>query len=138
MNHWASQYIGIPWAYGAQGPDSFDCWNFVKHIQHHHFSIKLSPTHYIFQTVRQAVEAIRHSKDFDRWQNQLQPVEGDIVLMARNKYPAHVGVWIAANGTFGVLHCIEGYGVIFTPSRSLAAHGWGHIQFYRHVSKCTT
>src|SRR5574337_1767071 len=35
--HWATSYIGLPWRRGATGPDAYDCWSFVAHVQKTHF-----------------------------------------------------------------------------------------------------
>ena len=37
MPHFANKYIGRPWVAGAQGPDSFDCWGFVRYVLKHEY-----------------------------------------------------------------------------------------------------
>lgn len=53
-------------------------------------------------------------------------------LAAHARHPSHVGVWVDVDGG-GVLHCINGAGVVFQPIKALKAGGWGHLEFYRHV-----
>ncbi len=31
MNNF-NKYIGLPWIAGASGPDTFDCWGFVRYV----------------------------------------------------------------------------------------------------------
>lgn len=39
--HWAIQYLGCPWSATGEGPDSFNCWNFVRFVQARHFGREL-------------------------------------------------------------------------------------------------
>ncbi len=134
MSHWALQYIGAPWQFGGRGPDTFDCWGFVAHVQRLHFGIEMpfievpDAEHW-----RQAAHLLEEHDERKNWEAVGIPQEGDCVLMARARLPVHIGVWIAANGTHGVLHCLQGHGVLFQPARALAVAGWGRLQYYRHV-----
>lgn len=129
MNHWATGYVGIPWAYGAQGPDCYDCWNFVREVQIKHFGIDVPVILYADQ--RDVSNQLQHNPELDNWVHVNAPAEGDIVMMARAKIPAHVGVWIAANETQGVLHCLKGIGVVFTRQNMIQSSGWGQLKYYR-------
>lgn len=129
MSHWATGYIGISWEYGAQGPDSYDCWNFVRHVQKTRFSIDVPVILYTDQ--RDVSHQLQHNAELDRWTQTDSPIEGDIVMMARAKIPAHVGVWIKANGHEGILHCLQHVGVVFTRENAIRSHGWGQLKFYR-------
>ena len=31
--HWAIALIGLPWSVHGSGPDSFNCWEFVRMVQ---------------------------------------------------------------------------------------------------------
>lgn len=129
MNHWAVPYIGIPWVYGAQGPEAYDCWNFIRKIQLDHFGIDVPVVEYSDQ--REVSAHLLHNPELDRWTLVDAPQEGDIVMMARAKIPAHVGIWITANSRAGVLHCLEGMGVVFTASNMIRNSGWGSLKYYR-------
>jgi hypothetical protein len=61
------------------------------------------------------------------------PREGDLVLMARNRRPVHIGVMVQANGHLGVLHCMEPSGVVFSSIGGLVAVGWGTLTYYRRL-----
>ncbi len=36
--HWANQYIGLPWLAGARRPDAYDCWGLFLAVQRCHFA----------------------------------------------------------------------------------------------------
>lgn len=137
MTHWATAFIGLPWRYGAQGPDEFDCWGFFRHVQSTQFNID-APLISYEQDWRDSAKQLDDHAERDNWIQVQQPQEGDAVLMGRSRLPVHIGIWIEANGTQGVLHCLERVGVHFTPARSLRAEGWGHLSYYRHKTKCTS
>lgn len=136
MSHWAIDLIGKQWKLGEAGPDVFDCWGFVRYVQKHQFGIEVSDV--VVDNLKTAVHELSKNAERENWVRVWTPMEGDLVMMARNKLPVHIGVWVAANGTTGVLHCVEGSGVLYNPARSLALVGWGGLQYYRHKSKCTS
>jgi len=127
--HWASEYIGIQWEYGARGPDSYDCWNFVREVQSKKFNVDVPIIEYVDQ--RDVFYQLQHNAELDRWKQVESPIEGDIVMMARAKIPAHVGIWINANNDEGILHCLQGSGVVFMRQNSIRSNGWGQLKFYR-------
>lgn len=133
MTHWAIPYVGRPWANGAQGPDAFDCWSFFRWVQKHHYGretpfISADATSPL--VVRRTFEKHPERK---RWVSVSVPSDGDAVLMAHNKYPCHVGVWLDVDGG-GVLHCINGEGVVFSSMSALRISGWGRVEFYQYAS----
>ncbi len=129
MNHWAIDYIGVPWRYGAQGPDAFDCWNFVREVQRKQFGVHVPIIMYADQ--REVSNHLQQNPELNNWLQVDSPVEGDIVMMARAKIPAHVGVWVKANASEGVLHCVQGIGVVFTSMGMVRSSGWGSLKYYR-------
>lgn len=132
MNHWAVPYIGIPWAYGATGPDAFDCWNFVCHIQKTHFSIEMPKVDYN-RDWHVAADHLANHEERQKWVRTELPLEGDVVMMARSRLPIHIGVFINANRTRGILHCADHQGVVFNPLGTLVGAGWGRLQYYRRA-----
>lgn len=61
------------------------------------------------------------------------PVEGDAVLMGTGDRPCHVGLWITPDAAGGVLHSVEGAGVIFTPGLRVRDLGYAILGFYRRA-----
>lgn len=131
--HWAAGYIGTPWANGAQGPDSFDCWSFFRHIQIKHFGIDVPIIEVDADNWRSVIKGFVGHDERSQWIATIRPKEGDAVLMRHSKYPSHVGLWLDVDGG-GVLHCVRGEGVIFSSLTALKLSGWGKLEFYTHAS----
>lgn len=130
--HWAFDYVGKPWKFGGSGPDEFDCWGFVRWVQRHHYGIEMSDVEYKNDDWKDAARALNEDSERDSWSLVGIPGDGDLVLMARSRLPVHIGVWIKANGTEGILHCVQGVGVSFLRRRDLRLSGWGSFQYYTH------
>ena len=118
MTHFANKYIGCPWVAGAQGPDSFDCWGFVRFVLLHEYGYNVPP--------------VNINPD-----NVDKPQDGDVVLMRQAKNPVHAGLWLDIDGG-GILHCVRGSGVVFQNIASLNLSGWFIDSFYRVKNKQTT
>lgn len=133
MTHWALPYMGRPWVNGAQGPDAFDCWSFFRWVQRLHFGRETPFIDVDADNPLAVRRAFEKHPERQRWTLVPAPSEGDAVLMAHNKYPSHVGVWLDVDGG-GVLHCINGEGVVFSSRSALQISGWGRVEFYRYAS----
>lgn len=126
MSHWAEQYVGRPWVAGAQGPDAFDCWAFFRHVQAAHFGIAVPPVEVEdYDNAAALVALLGNHPERGRWARVTAPTDGDGVIIHR---PLHVGVWLAVDGG-GVLHCVRGAGVVFTPDARWAVSGFGRREF---------
>lgn len=125
--HWAAQYIGLPYA-----PPARDCWGFVRDIWRMHFGLAVPAITVVPGSLRAAMCAFRDHPERAAWEEVPVPEEGDAVLMAHNRHPAHVGVWVAADGG-GVLHCQRPHGVMFSAPAALARAGWSRLHYYRRA-----
>lgn len=125
--HWASAYIGAPWVAGEH-----DCWGFVRRVQRERYGREIPPFDVDAFNRLACARAVRDNPERSNWRQVAAPQEGDAVLLAHAKHPSHVGVWVEADGG-GVLHCVEGDGVVFQTRKSLSACGWGRLEFYRHA-----
>lgn len=134
--HWATELIGKPWVFGAKGPDAFDCWGLARYVQSRQYGIEMAELGYGYTDWRASAIAVEKTEERQHWRIIKEPTEGDLILMARNKLPVHIGIWIRANREWGALHCIEGVGVTFNRAGILSVMGWGGMQFFRHESKC--
>lgn len=132
MTHWASSFIGLPYETGGQGPDAFDCWGFFRYVQDRHYGRELPEVGLVPASLRAQVQEFEGNPERQHWHQVERPQEGDAVLMARRRMPVHIGVWITANGTGGVLHCMQGPGVVFMSPAGLRGAGWGRLTYYRH------
>lgn len=137
MSHWASELIGKPWAFGATGPEVFDCLGFTIFVQRTQYGIEMLEPGYT-ENLLQNTHLLAQGEERARWAEVEVPEDGDVILMARRKFPTHIGTWIRANGKMGALHCLEGIGVVFQDQGQLRLSGWGSFHFYRHKSKCVT
>jgi cell wall-associated NlpC family hydrolase len=135
MNHWATQYLGMPWVSGAVGPAQFDCWGFVRHVKRVHEGIELPVISVDATDPRLVLKAFRQHPELQRYEvHDKSPKAGDVVLMKHCKHPTHCGLWVDVDGG-GVLHCAQGSGVVFQSLNSLKATGWAGVLFYRLKSE---
>ena len=122
-----AQYIGTPWEAGAQGPDSFDCMAFFRHVQERHFGVHMpeiiAPD---YEKPEVLVALFAHHKERQRWTKVGAPKHGCAVLVHR---PMHIGVWLDIDGG-GVLHCVRGVGVVFTGDSSWPVSGFGRKEYF--------
>lgn len=133
MTHWATRYIGLPWQSGAQGPEAFDCWALVRHVQREHYGREL-PIIDVDAHDRDAVHAaFRDHPERARWQRVYPPQDGDCVLTHRGGQVDHVGVYLELNDGYElrVLHAIRSSGVVCTALPALKRLGWHPLEFYR-------
>ena len=130
MTHFANKYIGRPWVAGAQGPDKFDCWGFVRYVLKHEYRHDVPQVNVNAECLRDVLQAFRTDLAFRAFEEVPLPCDGDVVLMRQAKNPVHAGKKLEIDGG-GVLHCVRGSGVVFQNIRSLNASGWFLDSFYR-------
>lgn len=129
--HWAERdYLGKPWESGAQGPDSYNCWGLVRAVAKAHFDFE-PPLIPIDETLGlQVRKMFRKHPEHKNYFVVDMPAAGDIVEMGTQKDAWHVGIWLDVDGG-GVLHSVEGAGVVFTQRRHLRLLGWTQLVFWR-------
>lgn len=106
---WADTYIGLPYRFGARGPNEFDCWGIVRHVLLRQFGVDL-PDHCEdtpeSNADRQSMSgALLASAEQPEWrriagrERAAAPLifaeeerPGDVVLIRRHLFPCHVGV----------------------------------------------
>lgn len=59
------------------------------------------------------------------------PCELDAVYMTGSVLPHHVGLWITPDARGGVLHALEGAGVVFQRRADLGRHQLTIVKFMR-------
>ena len=128
--HFANKYIGRQWVAGAQGPDSFDCWGFVRYALKHEYGYDVPQVNVNPECLRGVLHAFRTDLAFQAFVEVEKPQDGDVVLMRQAKNPVHCGLWLEIDGG-GVLHCVRESGVVFQNIRSLNLSGWYLHSFYR-------
>lgn len=125
--HWAAGYVGEPWI-----NHHHDCWAFFRRVQIERFGLDLPEIDVDACAPLACRRAFASHDERDAWLSVEVPAEGDAVLMGKNKRPAHVGVWIEADGG-AVLHCVEGAGVVVQNRPALRLSGWQVLGFYRRA-----
>lgn len=130
MTHFANKYIGRPWVAGAQGPDSFDCWGFVRYVLKHEYDHDVPQVNVNAECLRDVLLAFRTDLAFQAFKEVEKPQDGDVVLMRQSKNPVHAGLWLDVDGG-GVLHCVRDSGVVFQNVCSLNTCGWYLDSYYR-------
>ena len=134
MTYFANKYIGRPWVAGAQGPNSFDCWGFVRYVLKEEYGYDVPQVNVNPECLRDVLMAFRTDLAFTAFEEVDAPQDGDVVLMRQAKHPVHAGLWLDIDGG-GVLHSVRGNGVVFQNVISLNTTGWFLDSFYRVKTK---
>lgn len=121
------KYLDLPHVYGANGPDAYDCWNLLRHVQQTYFN-KAMPIAPIGDEDA-CLQLFRSHCRSGEWQQVDQPSHGDAALMREGRQP-HVGIYLDIDGG-GILHALEDIGVIWTRAQHLHSFGFGRTTYYR-------
>ena len=133
--NWAIDYIGKPWKGGARGPEEFDCWGLVVDVYKKYLNKKL-PTFFnihpkeklkVCKTINQTLEP-----DTAEWIEIKDDLKSfDVVLMGRTSQFHHIGLIALIDSDYGVLHCMDNIGVIFSKSLFLKTFKYNHLRYFR-------
>lgn len=134
MPHWAEKYVGQRWEAGAQGPDAWDCWAFLRHVLHTYYGLDVPEIVVADYEDEDAMSSlfIGHAERRE-WRQVPAPVDGCLVEIRRPSM--HVGIWLDVDGG-GVLHCARGIGVTFTKDRNWGMSGFGRRRFFVRDAQC--
>lgn len=72
---------------GAQGPDSFDCWGFVRYVLKHEYGHDVPQVNVNPECLRDVLHAFRTDLAFTAFVEVPYPRGGDVVLMRQAKIP---------------------------------------------------
>jgi cell wall-associated NlpC family hydrolase len=120
-----TQLVGKRYELGADGPDAFDCRGLLLHCQRTYFGHAL-PNLPFGQDMR---KLFAEKLDSGIWEQVDRPVHGDGVILRGGDHP-HVGIWLTCDGA-GVLHALEGVGVIWTREHKLRLMGFSRRRYIR-------
>lgn len=127
--HWANEYIGDPWI-----EKTHECGHFFVKMMRLRFGVICEVIDADAMSVLSCVRALSGAHpEFRNWLPVDEPREGDCVQMSCSKHPHHIGMWVEVDGG-GVLHCVEGAGVVFSTRKNLRATGWNIVSIKRHRS----
>ncbi len=136
--HWAAPYVGKPWVRGAQGPEAWDCWGLVRHVQDTVYGRQMPALQIAAAPTAEQLEVLRDLMTSGPWHRVTDPAQGDVMLMTGTLGP-HVGVVVRADRRLKVLHA-DGYrddkgvdhgAVVVTPIERLHELGYGRLQAWR-------
>lgn len=123
--HWAMQYLNQPWV-----AHDNDCWAFFCRVQRERFGRIVPDIEVDAANVMACVRAFTGHGERQNWIETQTPAEGDAVLLSQGRQPTHVGLWVDVDGG-GVLHCVQGAGVIFSRPQNLLLIGYNMLASYR-------
>lgn len=121
-DHWAAPYIGMP---------ASDCWAFARRVWQDRWHVQIPAIPYDATDLKALRRQLEGAAGLG-WAEVTTPREGDAVLMSMGRRPCHVGVWIEPDEGAGVLHWVEGAGVMFTAAGQLSGMGYAIHGFWRH------
>ncbi len=122
------QYLGLPWIEGQR-----DCWLFFREIQAKHYGRTVPIVDVDVMDIRDVIHKVDAEKKA-HWEQIGKPEDGCAVLMSRNRYPVHIGMWLDIDGG-KVLHCAQCMGVVFQNRQALKFDGWTGITYWRFAGK---
>jgi hypothetical protein len=136
-SHWADRYLGEPWVAG-----SHDCWLFARRVWSERFGWHVPALEVDALDRLASLRAFAEHHEYRHWAAVDAPAstlcEGDACLMGKSHRASHIGVVIQIPGAgsgcsgLGVLHCLQGSGVVFTPHERLCVLGLRAIAHYRY------
>lgn len=118
--------IGIPFEYGARGPDKYDCWGLLMELYHEIHGVQIPD--YESPVVIQHI-AFLMSRDRHLWR-AIKSKPGAAVLFKIDGVGAHVGIQIEPDW---MLHTIEEQGGIKRDRLSIWENFHKIIGYYEYV-----
>lgn len=132
MSHaWVMRYLGAPWSRGADGPDAYDCWGLVRAVYRNELMIELPIVDIDSHNLLSIHRAMRDHNERSRWVTVYPPSMYDVAIMSYGNRPHHVGLWTGS----GILHALEGSGVVHQSMHSLSIHRWNILGYYRRCAQ---
>ena len=127
--HWAGQYKGERWT------PEHDCLYWFRRWTRELFGRDIGgglPDHSRLLTSAAKMMAGDIRRDFGYVQTDF-PVEGDAVFLSQRYRPHHIGMVIFIDGSFRVLHALEGAGVIISDRLDLRSNGWNVKGYFTYA-----
>jgi len=128
-----SELIGRPYKSGSMGPDTFDCWGLLRHVQKLCFDreVQAIVPPEDESDLRALVYFIKNHPEHQNWVKVAEPVHGGAVEMSSSSHPHHIGVYLDIDGG-GILHCSNA-GVTFDRIFTLTVSGWRKMVYYDYA-----
>ena len=117
--------IGKRYELGADGPDAYDCRGLLLHCQRQYFDKPL-PDLPMGHAMR---DLFGERLAAGVWEQVAVPTHGDAALLRGGDHP-HVGIYLVLDEP-GVLHALDGVGVIWSPAHTLRLMGFSRTTYVR-------
>lgn len=109
---WLNDYVGLPYELGARGPEKYDCYGLLKKVYAERYNVEVPDWSDEVLSLRLRSKTINAVlQESGTWKEVDAPTDGDVVVCYRAKAAHHLGLYY--NG--GVLHALEGIGVVYEP-----------------------
>ena len=137
--HWATPYIGKPWALGAVGPNSYDCWGLTCAVQLERAGREMPPLSIGSAQNAEQLQGLYELVKRSSWRQMPDgtPLAELDILTMRGHQGSHVGVVIEVDGAMRLLHAVgslESPGsIIHSSIAEVRALGWSRLQIWRHI-----
>lgn len=124
--------LGRPWQTGAKGPDTYDCWGLLQHIQKELAGRDVLDAFDPPVQIKSLMKYVADHPARKQWVEVKAPVHLGAVLLAHVNHPFHVGTWLDIDGGV-VLHSQFSTGVTLDTLIALKASGWRRFSYYDWV-----
>lgn len=125
-------YMNAPFKHDCYGPEAFDCYGLVWHINKHHNAREFPRFDDMRAQTSRINATIQGQVSTEDWEEKQQPTDFDLVVMRRAGEAYHVGVWFAVDGG-RVLHSTP-QGVLCNDLGALRRMGFQHITYYHYAN----
>lgn len=123
-------HICKPWADGAMGPDSFNCWGLLRAARAALFNHYLPVVDVSAFQMKAVISTFKDSPERERWDINKRALHGSAVTMRNSDNSAHIGIFLDVDRG-GVLHSVQGSGVRFDHLIVLPLMGFRRITFWQ-------
>ena len=124
--------LGTRYVLNSEDPSKgLDCWTATRLIQEKCFGRVLPRIAIQSADPRSYIKAVLEGEALLNWQRIETPVHGCIVELVRGTVPNHVGTYfeIPEFKVHGLVHCLNGAGMVFDPIMTLHAAGWRRFTY---------
>ena len=108
---WINEYIGTPYVSGGRDINGVDCYGLAKLVYAQEYGEQLPDWQTDEITIRETDKIISSVVTSGDFTEKEVPGDGDFVICKRTKASHHIGLWFGG----GVLHALDGFGVIYEP-----------------------
>lgn len=128
LNKLISECVGKPWSVMGRGPESFDCWGFVRHVLKNGFGFDAPD--WLYESGPEVRPALFETGRTSPGWYQLDSFKPYcIVLIGQSDKITHVGIYHPDNMIF---HSLESKGVVGTTIKAMKRLGFGLLIPYAH------